>query len=62
MELKGLDALVMRAVKDSDFRQLLETQPDFALAGYNLCAEDKMAIKRVSTTLNAKSAPLARWI
>jgi hypothetical protein len=45
MSKAGLEALTQRAMSDESFRQQIKTNPDAALAGYDLSAEEKAAIK-----------------
>lgn len=75
MGTKGLDALVMRAVQDSDFRNLLESKPEEAFSGFDLTSEEKVAVRRaqrhlsmgemnpekIAVTLNAHVVPLSSW-
>ena len=45
MSKAGLDALVQKAMADESFRKKIKENPDAALAGYDLTAEEKAAIK-----------------
>ena len=45
MSRAGVEALVKKAMSDENFRQQVKTNPDVALAGYDLTTEEKAAIK-----------------
>jgi hypothetical protein len=45
MSKAALEALTQKAMSDESFRQQLKSNPDAALAGYDLTAEEKAAIK-----------------
>ena len=45
MSKAGLDSLVQKAMADESFRKKIKENPDAALAGYDLTAEEKAAIK-----------------
>ena len=45
MSKAGLDSLVQKAMADESFRKQIKENPDAALAGYDLTAEEKAAIK-----------------
>ena len=45
MSKAGVEALVKKAMSDEKFRQQIKSDPDVALAGYDLTAEEKAAIK-----------------
>jgi hypothetical protein len=45
MSKAGLDSLVQKATADESFRKQIKENPDAALAGYDLTAEEKAAIK-----------------
>jgi hypothetical protein len=45
MSKAGVEALAQKAMSDESFRQQLKSNPDAALAGYDLTAEEKAAIK-----------------
>jgi hypothetical protein len=45
MSKAGLDALVQKAMADESFRRKIKENPEAALAGYDLTAEEKAAIK-----------------
>ena len=45
MSKAGLDSLVQKAMADESFRKQIKENPDTALAGYDLTAEEKAAIK-----------------
>jgi len=40
-----VEALAQKAMSDESFRQQIKNNPDAALAGYDLTAEEKAAIK-----------------
>lgn len=44
----ALKEIIDRAVKDEDFRNQLFTDPEKALAGYELSEEDKEALKNIN--------------
>ena len=44
MSKAGVEALAQRAMSDENFRQQIKSNPDTALAGYDLTAEEKAAI------------------
>lgn len=45
MSKAGVEALAQKAMSDESFRQQIKSNPDTALAGYDLTAEEKAAIK-----------------
>jgi len=45
MSKAGVEALAQKAMSDESFRQQIKNNPDAALAGYDLTAEEKAAIK-----------------
>jgi hypothetical protein len=45
MSKSGVEALVQKAMSDETFRRQIKENPDAALAGYDLTAEEKAAIK-----------------
>jgi hypothetical protein len=45
MSKTGIESLVAKAMSDETFRRQLKEHPDTALAGYDLTAEEKAAIK-----------------
>jgi hypothetical protein len=45
MSKSGLEALAQKAMSDESFRRQLKENPEAALAGYDLTAEEKAAIK-----------------
>ena len=45
MSKAGLDSLVQKAMADESFRKQIKENPDAALVGYDLTAEEKAAIK-----------------
>jgi hypothetical protein len=49
MSKAGVEALAQRAMSDESFRQQVKSNPDAALAGYDLTAEEKAAIKSGNT-------------
>lgn len=54
MSRQVLEAILGRCVMDSDFRALLFSDPDQALAGYELTREERAALRAVDAeTLDA---------
>jgi len=49
MSKAGVEALAQKAMSDESFRQQLKSSPDTAMAGYDLTAEEKAAIKSGNT-------------
>lgn len=49
MSKAGVEALAQRAMSDESFRQQIKSNPDTAMAGYDLTAEEKAAIKSGNT-------------
>jgi hypothetical protein len=49
MSKAGVEALAQKAMSDESFRQQIKNNPDAALAGYDLTAEEKAAIKSGNT-------------
>jgi hypothetical protein len=49
MSKAGVEALAQKAMSDESFRQQLKSNPDTAMAGYDLTAEEKAAIKSGNT-------------
>jgi hypothetical protein len=45
MSKAGVEALVQKAMGDEAFRRQIKENPDTALAGYDLTAEERAAIK-----------------
>jgi hypothetical protein len=45
MSKAGVEALAQRAMADESFRKQLKSNPDAALAGYDLTVEETAAIK-----------------
>lgn len=45
MSKSGVEAVVNKAMADESFRKQLQTNPDAALAGFDLTHEEKTAIK-----------------
>lgn len=45
---EALDKVVERAVKDSEFRKLLLTDPDKALEGYNVTEEERELLENLT--------------
>jgi hypothetical protein len=45
MSKAAVEALAQKAMADESFRKQLKSNPDAALAGYDLTAEEKAAIK-----------------
>jgi hypothetical protein len=44
MSKAGVEAVTQKAMSDESFRRQLKSNPDAALAGYDLTAEEKAAI------------------
>lgn len=49
MSKAGLEAFAAKAMADETFRRQLKEHPDASLAGYDLTAEEKTAIKSGDT-------------
>jgi hypothetical protein len=49
MSKAGVEALAQKAMADESFRGRIKENPDAALAGYDLTAEEKAAIKSGNT-------------
>ena len=49
MSKAGVEALAQRAMAEEPFRQQLKSNPDTAMAGYDLTADEKAAIKSGNT-------------
>jgi hypothetical protein len=46
---KAIDAMVGRAIRDHEYRELLLTQPEKAMEGYDLSEEEIQAVKIIDT-------------
>lgn len=49
MSKSGVESLVQKAMADEKFRKQLKENPEAALVGYDLTAEEKSAIKSGNT-------------
>ncbi|MDO8473493.1 MAG: Nif11-like leader peptide family natural product precursor [Dehalococcoidia bacterium] len=63
MSLESVKSLVARMHKDPEFKEKLASNRDEALGQYDLTAEEKHAVIRLSISggSNADAGPLALW-
>ncbi len=54
MSHEALVQIVERACRDAAFRAQLQTSPDSALAGYDLTADERAALRRDASTLGSR--------